>query len=572
MKKSLSRQFIALLLIPVILILAISYYIISSSYSEQADNARDYCITTLDNVEINISSMVSSMKKTATMFASKQETQSYLIQDTAAQKHFDRQPFFDMIELSKVYTTDLVDIVVWDKHNPISMISYISANMENFIVENFTDDTENTSSYFEFYIDPVSSQPYLIYFTSISMTTFSENFGEHLGNIAIICKTTTLDKLVNSTSNIYLDIIDTTTGQIVYVNNYSKNTNISGNHIFYQKVELVPSTNLSITGAVYSNQINVFSDTRSEILILLALLCMLFTLYTGIIVQRLMIRPIHKLNNDIETIDYEHDNIQLRTSMNNEIGSIASHVNTLLSKISSLNQHNIKAQAKLYEMELSEKQAQLYAYQSQINPHFLYNMLQCMRGISLMHGMTEVAQICTNMAELFRYSIKGTFLVPLEEEIKIIDKYLYMIQIRFQDKISYRLSVDDNVKKCLIPKMILQPLVENAIFHGLESIEENGFLHIRAFREQNELFITIQDNGIGFDADTLTSLNASMEKDIATDFRDTIQESKSLGILNIHNKIRLYEGSSYGIHIHSTFRNTEVILHLNASLSDSSET
>ena len=83
-------------------------------------------------------------------------------------------------------------------------------------------------------------------------------------------------------------------------------------------------------------------------------------------------------------------------------------------------------------MELSKKQTQLYAYQSQINPHFLYNMLQCMRGISLMHGIQEVAQICTNMADLFRYSIKGAFLVYLEDELSIVDKYLYMIRVRFR--------------------------------------------------------------------------------------------------------------------------------------------
>ena len=104
----------------------------------------------------------------------------------------------------------------------------------------------------------------------------------------------------------------------------------------------------------------------------------------------------------------------------------------MLDRISSLNQRDIESQARIYEMELNKKQTQIYAYQSQINPHFLYNMLQCMRGISLMHDIPEVAQICTNMADLFRYSIKGAFLVPLENELNIIDKYLYMIEVRFQ--------------------------------------------------------------------------------------------------------------------------------------------
>lgn len=110
-------------------------------------------------------------------------------------------------------------------------------------------------------------------------------------------------------------------------------------------------------------------------------------------------------------------------------------------------------------MEISKKETQIYAYQSQINPHFLYNMLQCMRGISLLNGMKEVANICTYMAELFRYSIKGQNYVTLKEELYIIDKYLYIISVRYQNKITYKIFINENLQYCRIPKMILQPIV-----------------------------------------------------------------------------------------------------------------
>ncbi|QYX26770.1 sensor histidine kinase [[Clostridium] scindens] len=570
MKKSLSSQFVAILLIPLILILATNYYIITEIRRDQSQSLKRYCSTTLDNIEINIASMATSMKKTSTMFSSKQETQSYLQSASTDTHQLQRQSFSDLIGMSQSYTPDLVDIIVWDKNSPTSMISYIPADMENFTVERFRNSAMNKQSYFEFYIQPATREPFLMYFSPVFMTTFSEDFGKYIGNIAIICKTETLSKLVNSTSDMQLQIKDEASRKILYSNNYTLPKQEIPNPKTYEETLRIPNTNLSVDGTAYASQVSLLNDSRSGPLILFALLSLFYLAYIAFAVHHIIIRPIHKLNQEIEAIDYEHDKPQIRTSLKNEIGSIASHVNTLLERVYSLNQHNIASQARLYEMELSKKQTQLYAYQSQINPHFLYNMLQCMRGISLMHGIREVAQICTNMADLFRYSIKGAFLVYLEDELSIIDKYLYMIRVRFQDKITYSLEIAEDTKKCKIPKMILQPLVENSIFHGLESIEDNGFIHIRTFREGDGLFITIQDNGIGFDEVTLKELEELLSQDIPSDINATFNEAKGLGIINIHNKIRLYEGTEYGISILSRPSDTLVTIRLNARQPDGS--
>lgn len=570
MKKSLSSQFVAILLIPLILILATNYYIITDIRRDQSQSLKRYCSTTLDNIEINIASMATSMKKTSTMFSSKQETQSYLQSASTDTHQLQRQSFSDLIGMSQSYTPDLVDIIVWDKNSPTSMISYIPADMENFTVERFRNSAMNKQSYFEFYIQPATREPFLMYFSPVFMTTFSEDFGKYIGNIAIICKTETLSKLVNSTSDMQLQIKDEASRRILYSNNYTLPKQEFPNPKTYEETLRIPNTNLSVDGTAYASQVSLLNDSRSGPLILFALLSLFYLAYIAFAVHHIIIRPIHKLNQEIESIDYEHDKPQIRTSLKNEIGSIASHVNTLLERVYSLNQHNIASQARLYEMELSKKQTQLYAYQSQINPHFLYNMLQCMRGISLMHGIREVAQICTNMADLFRYSIKGAFLVYLEDELSIIDKYLYMIRVRFQDKITYSLEIAEDTKKCKIPKMILQPLVENSIFHGLESIEDNGFIHIRTFREGDGLFITIQDNGIGFDEVTLKELEELLSQDIPSDINATFNEAKGLGIINIHNKIRLYEGTEYGISILSRPSDTLVTIRLNARQPDGS--
>ena len=207
----------------------------------------------------------------------------------------------------------------------------------------------------------------------------------------------------------------------------------------------------------------------------------------------------------------------------------------MLDRISSLNQRNIESQARIYEMELSKKQTQIYAYQSQINPHFLYNMLQCMRGISLMHNIPEVAQICTNMADLFRYSIKGAFLVPLESELNIIDKYLYMIEVRFQGRITYKLEVSDDTKDCLIPKIdSTADCRKFPIFHGLDEIEEGGIIIIKTTRTEDDLYITVTDNGIGFSEEALQKSDSkTWWKRLHSISNSPSGTSDNIGVINI---------------------------------------
>ncbi len=151
-----------------------------------------------------------------------------------------------------------------------------------------------------------------------------------------------------------------------------------------------------------------------------------------------------------------------------------------------------------------------------------------------MHGIQEVAQICTNMADLFRYSIKGAFLVYLEDEGSIVDKYLYRIRVRFQDKITYSLEIAEDAKKCKIPKDLYSAAIGGELHLPWPGIHrDNGFIYIRTFREGDGLFITIQDNGIGFDEATLKERKRSLSQDIPSDINATFNEAKGLGIINI---------------------------------------
>ena len=156
-----------------------------------------------------------------------------------------------------------------------------------------------------------------------------------------------------------------------------------------------------------------------------------------------------------------------------------------------------------------------------------------------MHDVPEAAQICTNMADLFRYSIKGAFLTSLENEISIIDKYLYMIEIRFQGRISYKLEVADNTKECLIPKMILQPIVENAICHGADLCEsERGKIKIEYIYGEEFLEFHVYNNGPKV-------VGEELERILNT-------PGKGYGIYNIRERIRMYYDEECGLYSSTT--------------------
>lgn len=141
-------------------------------------------------------------------------------------------------------------------------------------------------------------------------------------------------------------------------------------------------------------------------------------------------------------------------------------------------------------------ESEIYALRSQINPHFLYNTLQCMGGIALMNDQPLVAEMASNMAEIFRYSIKEGDKVTVREETDFLKKYLDICDVRFNGRFRWEMEMEEGIGELPIDKMILQPLVENAVYHGLEKrTEPGGMLWIKGCREGQSLVFFIIDNG-----------------------------------------------------------------------------
>ena len=207
---------------------------------------------------------------------------------------------------------------------------------------------------------------------------------------------------------------------------------------------------------------------------------------------------------------------------------------------------------------LDEEQTELTALQSQINPHFLYNTLESIRGQALMDDNREIAGMVEALSSFFRYSIsrKGK-LVTLREELANINNYMLIQCYRFNNRFSLEVLIDEEDEEAydfLIPKLIIQPVVENAIYHGLEEKLEGGRVTIEVIVTDKTLILTISDNGSGIEGAALAKLNQRIHSPSMRVEEEGGQKQHNTGIAlpNIHKRIQLLFGEEYGVNVYST--------------------
>lgn len=205
-------------------------------------------------------------------------------------------------------------------------------------------------------------------------------------------------------------------------------------------------------------------------------------------------------------------------------------------------------------IKLSTKQAELLALQNQINPHFLYNTLEAIRSDALCAGIDSIANTTEALATFFRYTITDTSsLVTVQDELDNIENYFKIQQYRFGEKFAMEVdgSETGDILSLRMPKLTLQPFIENAIFHGLESKAEGGCIHISLDMTENNLLISIHDNGIGIPEDKLSEINYKIEHVAMSGSNDAPEQKGGIALINVARRIKLLFGENYGFHIYS---------------------
>lgn len=245
-------------------------------------------------------------------------------------------------------------------------------------------------------------------------------------------------------------------------------------------------------------------------------------------------------------------------------------IRSILSILSERQREEERLQRRVEELEvlvdkdrlihISMKEAQYLALQNQINPHFLYNTLEGIRSEALIAGLDSVAEMTEALATFFRYTISHLDrLVTLEEELENVENYYYIQQFRFGEKLhlSMEYEHDEDVSKpdilnfCL-PKLTLQPIIENAIFHGIEKNIGIGQVRIRIGVSKERLWIRISDNGVGMEEDKLICLNEKLGRLNLENEQKTSAGSKGgIALVNVNNRVKLLFGEEYGLYVYS---------------------
>ncbi|WP_197479919.1 sensor histidine kinase [Paenibacillus swuensis] len=260
------------------------------------------------------------------------------------------------------------------------------------------------------------------------------------------------------------------------------------------------------------------------------LLCMVIAFLLAWLLSSHIARPIKKFINFMSYAKEGNFNISVEYRRKDEFATMFNQYNQLLQKINGLIE-------KLYVSEIKKKEAELKALQAQINPHFLYNTLDSVNWMALRHGAKDVSMMVTYLSDFFRLSLHdGDSIVLLEDEMKQIQSYLAIQQLRFQDKLNYEIRLDESLRGIFLPKLIVQPIVENAIEHGISQVRDKGYIEVSACQEGDSLVIRVKDNGAGADMD--------MMKEIL----DSEQTSKqSFGLRNVNQRIKQFYGDCYGV-------------------------
>jgi two-component system sensor histidine kinase YesM len=198
---------------------------------------------------------------------------------------------------------------------------------------------------------------------------------------------------------------------------------------------------------------------------------------------------------------------------------------------------------RLYETELAQQKLEIMAYRNQINPHFLYNTLSCMRDMALIHDEDDIAEIAMCLSDIFRYAVKGSNIVTVGDEVSYIAKYARIMEYRFSGKITIKTSVAEEVMDKPMIRFFLQPLVENSVFHGLESKMDAGYVDVHIEADGDRLRMEVRDDGVGMDEETLAKYREEITRP---------KESTGIGLSNIVQRLKLFYGDDYTISADST--------------------
>ncbi|WP_244226549.1 sensor histidine kinase [Paenibacillus protaetiae] len=301
-------------------------------------------------------------------------------------------------------------------------------------------------------------------------------------------------------------------------------------------MQTIGNVGWKLVGVSYMDEVMVTSETLNRSLPKLLLALALIVIVLSSVVSRRISRPIRQLEMSMKSVE-RGDFDKLASSEGPlEVKHLADRFNMMIGTIKLLMKQIVSEQE-------SKRKYELEALQAQINPHFLYNTLNTVVRMVGMNRNADVVTTITSLSKLFRISLsKGNAIISLEDELEHARNYLVIQNIRFKNKFTYSIEADEQVSSCSTLKLIVQPLIENAIVHGIEPSVDEGHISIKARLDGADVVIEVSDNGLGMTEERLNEVRAGNVKSA---------KGSGVGVMNVQERIRLYYGAEYGLSFES---------------------
>ncbi|MCI6431502.1 MAG: histidine kinase [Lachnospiraceae bacterium] len=278
----------------------------------------------------------------------------------------------------------------------------------------------------------------------------------------------------------------------------------------------------------------------------IGMIVFLVSLWGGVLVvtSKKMTQQLTLMMQTIKQVEAGDMHIRFSNLYNDELGKLGDQFNHMMDEIENYIYRE-------YQSKIILNDAKYYALQAQINPHFLFNTLNTMASIAAVENCDIVKNMCETLSDIFRYNIAGNMdkkFVTFEEEMTHIKNYLYIVKMRTMDEINFYDRIPQGMEKLEIPKLSLQPLIENSVNHGLKNKRGKKCIWIEAQEDETSLYVSVIDNGIGADV-------SELNKYLYIDMDESTEEHTSIGLRNINERIHLLFGMEYGL----TFEHTDVM-------------
>lgn len=539
---------------------------------------RNYTIEITSNIKQNMTTYYGEIKSMMNNLAYDPMIQNYIMESDPYELYLANKDLTTICNNAITVKQEIIDVVLLSDNGKYFSLRGRSEVAKSLRNTSFDDGKVHVTS-LQTLQTPSSYDPIFIQFgMNVYSASSSKNYRQKIGYIAVLVDMKPIFKEINkfsSNTEIKYYLIDKAGG--IYSENdplnisdkpyifkdviNNKNNIVNGNKVTdingsknLVLVYDIPEIESKIISFVPEKELfSEVSEVRKKVIFFLvianALLAALFLLIIRNITQ-----PVKKLvhfMNSVKSGNIRNMKNKVQLEGYSEIHVLSHEFNEMMGEISNLTHRLLETSSKLYEAEIVKEKAELAFLRSQINPHFLYNTFEVIKGIASEENNETIYEMTRALAMIFRYSVNGSNEVLLDEEIKIIQAYVQINKIRFSERIDVFYEFSGETLNVTVLKMILQPIVENAIFHGLEPKMVKGRLWIGSRISQGKVIIWVKDDGMGIDAEQLEKMQLQFKNPSALEQPGTSKKS-GIGLCNVNNRIKLTYGNEYGLSISST--------------------